>query len=219
MRPVLKWLLGLDKELEKQTDRNLRRAANYKGTAWRILLGLFVWSALLIGICAGVWAAEMTEGRAAIEDKHLLNSIGEWLKLGSGLIYLGIGFAAAGFVAYFVIKWGWKRVSESWDEALLILEKAKRRLEWEKANHAAQMQLAQWEAQQKALAAQRPMMGDGDAPPPMWQNQQALPPMALGPEPPAVTTAEVLIFLGSIVARSSLILGIFAVGVTLALYM
>lgn len=220
MMGFLRWMLGFEKVVEKATDRHIRRAANYKGTAWRLLLGILLFVGLGVAFGAAAWAEDMTAGRAAIEGKHLLSDFGEWLKLGSGLIYLIIGFAAAAGVGYVVIRWGWKMVSQSWDEALLVLEKAKRRLEWEKASYEAQMQVAQWEAQQaqqKAWEAQRDSGVPGAAPHIIAQAPSA--PIAVGPEPPAVTVAEVLIFVASIVARSSLILGIFAVGVTLALYM
>ena len=188
------------------------------------LPAMLVLTAVVLGIgFSGIaWAQDsFTAGRDAFDEPHLFNSFAEWLKLGSGIVYAVIGFIIAGGLAYAVIKWVWPWIASSWDEALLVLDKVKRRLEWEKKRLEVHAQVEQMERQQKAWAAQNSEQAPAAAP---AAGPQIIPGMVavtfpVGPEPPQATLAEVFVFGFSLTARSLLILGLFAVGVTLALYM
>ncbi len=184
---------------------------------WRLPAMLVLIAVVLgMGFSGIAWAQDsFTAGRDAFDEPHLFNSFSEWLKLGSGIVYAVIGFIVAGGVAYAVIKWVWPWIASSWDEALLVLDKVKRRLEWEKKHLEARAQVEQLEQQQKAWAAQYPERAPA-AGPQIMPSAATLP---VGPEPPQATLAEVLVFGFSVTARSLLILGLFAVGVMLALYM
>ena len=56
MKTILEWLLGFEKDVERGVDRQIRRRANYKGTAWRLVLGILLFIGLGVAFGAAAWA-------------------------------------------------------------------------------------------------------------------------------------------------------------------